>query len=332
VRVKDDSPMDQSEKTRAGTSVTWSSIYVSAGFFLSGVISALFLFDMKDTPASFTPLDLIGFSLSVALSGASIVLALAAMSSSRASEDALTRRSDESIRLQNEVFLKTTEALAKIESSTGVTEKRIEDIIAGRVGAIAESVAESTLKGGKPVSEKELQARVQEAIQQAVSPAGNLAPEVRAERMAKLAEVRRQRQLNESEYLQKHEALLQGLAGSGGLKALRLGHGDVQEEGPEKFDALYRLNSGKKVWLSTFRSNTDTSEVSEFFIGLPKLLSDVEVEKLFIVLFGVKEEVEAAVKEVISAFKDELSRKIFVTNTPDPDAVLLEAKRSLGLS
>lgn len=73
---------------------------------------------------TFSTPELINFVLSVLLSGASIFLAITAIALGRFSEQAIINRSDESIRLQNEVFQKTTEALQRIESSTGVTEKR----------------------------------------------------------------------------------------------------------------------------------------------------------------------------------------------------------------
>src|SRR5262249_30079304 len=92
-------------------------------------------------PLTFSTPELINFVLSVLLSGASIFLAIAAIALGRFSEQAIIDRSDESIRLQNEVFQKTTDALQRIESSTGVTEKRIEDIISGRVGDLSQRAA-----------------------------------------------------------------------------------------------------------------------------------------------------------------------------------------------
>ncbi len=69
-------------------------------------------------PLTFSTPELINFVLSVLLSGASIFLAIAAIALGRFSEQAIIDRSDESIRLQNAVFQKTTDALQRIESST----------------------------------------------------------------------------------------------------------------------------------------------------------------------------------------------------------------------
>jgi len=55
---------------------------------------------------SFSTPELINFVLSVLLSGASIFLAIAAITLGKFSEQAMIQRSDESIRLQTEVFQK----------------------------------------------------------------------------------------------------------------------------------------------------------------------------------------------------------------------------------
>ena len=92
-----------------------------AGYFTSNVIANANAVNVY----TFSTPDLINFILSVLLSGASIILAISAISLGKVSEQAMIQRSDESIRLQNEVFLKTTEALQRIESSTGVTENEL---------------------------------------------------------------------------------------------------------------------------------------------------------------------------------------------------------------
>jgi regulator of protease activity HflC (stomatin/prohibitin superfamily) len=97
----------------------------------------------------FNTLGLLGFVLSILFGGASIVLAFTAINLGKSSEQMMIERSEKSIELQNEVYIKTTEALKKIESSTGVTEKRIEDIIAGRVGDIASRLVDDKIVTGK---------------------------------------------------------------------------------------------------------------------------------------------------------------------------------------
>ena len=155
--------MPEQTLTNKAWTITYKQIGVIVLSFSLGLISALLLKNAGTTQAStFTTTELVGFVLSVIVSGASMVLAVAAIALGRASEQAVVTRSDESIRLQNEVFTKTTEALQRIEASTGVTEKRIEDIIAGRVGDISHQIAEMASKGGKqsPKDFKELEENI----------------------------------------------------------------------------------------------------------------------------------------------------------------------------
>jgi len=124
----------------------WTISYKHVGIivfsFSLGLIGALLISNSQSaSTTSFSTTELIGFVMSVILSGASIVLAISAIALGRSSERAVIDRSDESIRLQNEVFVRTNEALQRIEASTGVTEKRIEDIITGRVGDISQKIA-----------------------------------------------------------------------------------------------------------------------------------------------------------------------------------------------
>ncbi len=106
------------------------------------VISTL----LSQRQISFSVVSLISFVFTIALGSAAIILATITIMLSRYAEDALIRRSDEGIKLQNEVFVRTSEVLSKIQASTGVTEKRLEDIISGRTTPIVqEAVAKSKL-------------------------------------------------------------------------------------------------------------------------------------------------------------------------------------------
>jgi len=150
--------------------------YKQLGFllisFLSGIVATLLFINASfPTMTSFKTLDLIGFTLSVVLSGASIVLAFAAINLGKNFEIILMNRSDESIRLQNDVYIKTTEALNRIESSTGVTEKRIEDIISGRAGDLSQKIAESTKQGAGP---KEIEEQIKQSFRESLDEGLNL--------------------------------------------------------------------------------------------------------------------------------------------------------------
>ena len=154
----------------------WAVSYKQIGLiifvFMLGIISALLLSNAQTgTPTTFTTTELIGFVLSVILAGAAIVLAISAITLGKSSEQAVIKRSDESIRLQNEVFTKTTEALQRIESSTGVTEKRIEDIISGRAGEISRELAEITIRDRKvlPDDARKLEENIRRSIMHSVT-------------------------------------------------------------------------------------------------------------------------------------------------------------------
>lgn len=115
--------------------------------FLIGLVAGLVINKLLGPEQiSFSTVALISFVFTVALGASAIILAVITIVLSRNAEDALIRRSDEGIRLQNNVFVRTSEVLSKIQASTGVTEKRLEDIIAGRtVPLVQEAVAKSKL-------------------------------------------------------------------------------------------------------------------------------------------------------------------------------------------
>lgn len=129
------------------TTIRVSVIVTTAVAFTIGILTTLLLLRIiQPLPEFFSASSLIVFIFGIALSAAAIVLSVAAISLGKASEQAMIERSDESIRLQNEVFARTTDALQRIKSSTGVTEKRIEDIISGRAGAISDRIVDRLLE------------------------------------------------------------------------------------------------------------------------------------------------------------------------------------------
>src|ERR1044071_904340 len=82
--------------------------------FLLGIIIAFMAQNLLQSETiTFSTTSLISFLFGIALSAASTILAIAAISLGKASERVMIERSDASIRLQNEVFLKTTQALAR---------------------------------------------------------------------------------------------------------------------------------------------------------------------------------------------------------------------------
>lgn len=131
---------DKTEKpVKAPKSISYGKLGGFVLVFVVGVVVTLiFQNAIKIESITFSTVSLVSFLFSVVLAGASIFLAITAIALGKASEQAMIHRSDESIRLQNQIFTKTTDALARIESSTGVTERRVEDIISGRIGNISQ--------------------------------------------------------------------------------------------------------------------------------------------------------------------------------------------------
>lgn len=254
---------------------------------------------------SFSTTELIGFILSVVLSAASIVLAIAAIWLGKISELSMVRRSDESIRMQNEVYIRTTEALNRIESSTGVTEKRIEDIIAGRAGDISHKIAELTSgKGGlsrdPEVLEREIK-RIIEGTQTARS------EEEETKRRAAIV-ARRDR------YRRFHQSVLTAFANKPGLVAKKLGDGESGGEGQALFDVVATL-SGTTIGVSAFSGqvNAETPSFAKYLISVARALQSGEVGHVYIA-FDIPSESAEAVKlgisEALSVYKGDLQSKV----------------------
>ena len=129
--------------------------------FILGLIAVNFLSDnqMRCSTASIG-----SFVCTGAVGAAAIILAGITIVLSRSAEDALVKRSDEGIRLQNEVFVRTSEVLSKIQASTGVTEKRLEDIISGRTAVIAEKTFEKSFPSGEGELSKESEDRLKKSL------------------------------------------------------------------------------------------------------------------------------------------------------------------------
>jgi hypothetical protein len=194
--------------------------------------------------------DLISFVFTVALGAASIILAIITIVLSRKAEDALIRRSDEGIRLQNDVFVRTNEVLSRIQSSTGVTEKRIEDIISGRTNIIAQEVLDKSLHG-KP----ELRGPAFDKLRQdlADSLRSELVPLVRGEPSTALKRLKdmeeRQKALSQTreEWREYRTAVVTALQCLPNMQLISEAQGSLSADEPEKFwDAVFQI-SGRKI-------------------------------------------------------------------------------------
>jgi len=209
---------------------------------------------------SFSTPDLLGFLFGVAVAAASTVLAIAAILLGKSSEYAMIQRSDESIRLQNEVFVKTTDALARIESSTGVTEKRIEDIISGRAGEVSQAIAERiTTEGGRVGSRATLANEIRESLLKEFSRTTTLDMREQQKREAKEAEEA------EEKYRRFQASTLAEIANSRTVTCEKIGDGTYTSKGLDLFDGVF-VDNGKRIGVSMFSSTKTAPDRFEHFV------------------------------------------------------------------
>lgn len=222
-------------------------------------------------PLTFSTPELINFTLSVLLSGASIFLAIAAISLGRFSEQAITQRSDESIRLQNEVFQKTTDALQRIESSTGVTEKRIEDIISGRVGDISQKIARiATEKQGESNLEEQIKKSIYEALRDEGMSTRLTWDRLINERAPHASSDDRERK--KRDYYRMSTEFMQALSMRDDLKALRMSTGNANADGDEKYDGIFLTKDGVRVGIIDWAPVHDEETIRK---GITLALTDL---------------------------------------------------------
>lgn len=271
-------------------------------------------------PLTFSTPELINFVLSVLLSGASIFLAIAAIALGRFSEQAIIDRSDESIRLQNEVFQKTTDALQRIESSTGVTEKRIEDIIAGRVGDLSQRAARIATEA-PDAKGKDMEELIRKSLYEALREEGVLprhrylgAPDFGVPPILQTP-----MDPNREVYRQNSTAFLQALSLRRDLKALKIGRGDVSGVGDDALDGIYQQMDGMRLGIIDFAPHHSKSLISRGITAALRALHDGHVNKIFVVFYGPKEEIEPTFNDAVSLANPELKSKISLVICPPQD-------------
>lgn len=301
----------------------WSISYKQIGIiivsFVLGLIVALLLSNSQGNMSSnFTTTELIGFVMSVILSGASIVLAIAAIALGKSSEQAVINRSDQSIRLQTEVFTKTTDALQAIKSSTDVTEKRIEDIISGRAGDLSKQIAElasdETVSGNIDV--RELEEKIKKSLTQSFEKREPSEVE-REERIKRRAEMKFRRE----QYEKHHDALLYALANKPEVKIEKLGHGtpSTDSDPKERYDAIFTKN-GVKTAISTFMPVESERMMDrgyrEVLQALAAPLKNENISKLYLVQFEGHDPKwdNKSLMEAIGLMKQDIASRIDVVN------------------
>ncbi len=226
-------------------------------------------------------------------------------------------RSDESIRLQNEVFVRTTDALQRIESSTGVTEKRIEDIISGRVGDLSHQIAEIASEGGiRGASKyKELEEAIRETITQSIKQEPSDAnPRKSAEQRKKFLDRRREKRMQlEVEYKAIHEELMVALSNRDDLKIAKAPqHADMDGKGLEFFDAVFRKDD-INIGVNTFRAETNKLTLQATMLSVANEIREKTIDVYLGVLFDGESSLVEELNKTKEAMSNEYSSKIFIT-------------------
>jgi acyl-CoA hydrolase len=279
---------------------------------------------------TFSTPELINFVLSVLLSGASIFLAIAAIALGRFSEQAIVQRSDESIRLQNEVFQKTTDALQRIESSTGVTEKRIEDIISGRVGDLSQKIARIATET-QDTEGKDVEPAIRKALYETLREEGIL-PRRPDPTMTSVDSILRARTEDESKdkYNRMSTAFMQALSLRNELKAVKMGRGTVGKSGDDLYDGLYLRSDGTRIGIVDFAPHHQPELITRGIIGALRDLQNGNVAKVYVVFYGPKSSIEQVFEDAVSIADPELKKRISLVICPPEQISDIAGKLSVS--
>jgi hypothetical protein len=303
--------------------------------FLIGALGVLLAqnFAVAET-TTFSTASLISFLFGIALSAASTVLAIAAISLGKTSEHAMIERSDASIRLQNEVFTKTTEALARIESSTGVTEKRIEDIISGRAGELSHAIAERLGATGtaRGKSREMLEQEIRESL------IGQLSESRVAQAREKVELQERIKEANKR-YRAFQNDLLIGIASSQAGKCEKIGDGNFGAAGQELFDSVICIGSDR-IGVSAFsvQPGLSSDHLRNFglFLGAAvKEIASGSFHRVIVALDGSANpdgRYRKTMRETFAPMRPEIAERIELIEAPDGAAVQLVVDRLRILS
>lgn len=276
---------------------------------------------VKGEVIHFSTIELISFVVTLLLSSASLVLAVMAINLGKSSEKLMLQRNDETFKLQNEVFTKTIEALSRIESSTGVTEKRIEDIISGRAGDLAERL----------VNDKIVTLQDKEALQEEIK--NSLSKELSsAERkIQEEKDHQRRKSINEAteRYNNFKDQLLLALSNNDNTKTLKIGEGKFRGEKEEIVDGLFAIN-GNKIGICTFSGEAILSDrfiqsLNPFINRLATEIASKTFNKVFLVFDSETEttkKYEVELLKLTSVMKEEITNNIQMVVGNNPDVII----------
>lgn len=302
-----------SRTPRAPASISYRQLSLLLLAFIAGAVVVLLVENhVEGGGITFSTVSLIGFLFGIVLSGASTVLAIAAISLGKASEQAMIERSDQSIRLQNEVFVKTTDALSRIESSTGVTEKRIEDIVAGRAGTLSHRLAEAlgSAEFERAKDPKALEKRIRESLLAELGSPADGDPKAQADAAARRA-------TEMKAYREFQTAVLLRLANSKELVAEKIGDGRFDSAGDNLVDGVFTVGD-QRVGVCAFGLRNSLGLRPSFGSLMMKLIGELGNNTFTRVVLAFdgklveKDPYRRAMEKALAVAKSELGARIQV--------------------
>jgi|GEM_PF-4222498 hypothetical protein len=278
------------------------------GFFVAILVALLFQSMLKNASLTLSTVDLLNLVFSSALSVSSIFLAITAIILSKRSEEIIINRATESRDLQSTLFTRTIEVLARIESSSGINEKRIDDL--------SRQLADLPKHAGQ---------NREEEIRKIVRT--NLLPESSVTSPRASTQFFEQESKKEEEFKSK---VVLGVANIDKVSIERMGEGDVNGEGDDLVDSIYSID-GKRFTVSTFYIKgdneidyLDNETLQSYLLSLAKRISDGAYVKAFLVfnkLQAADSDFEKIYKEFIQVTDAKVNSKINIIAGPPEEIV-----------
>lgn len=301
--------------------IHYSYLVVFLAAFILGIIAILVGKNYINSEViNFSTLDLINFIFSIALSASSIVLAITAIILGKSSEQAIIKQSIESKDLQNEISTKTIEVLSRIESSTGINEKRIDDI--------SRKIADLPRHTGANRENE-----IREIMRRDLLPVHGNSQRVKDREKLMIEEKKKEEGFK--------NAILTGIANIEKVIAEKIGEGEFDRSGNELVDGVFSLNE-KKFSISTFYIEEsdgifdlfDEDTFRDYFLSLSRELSSGTFSKAFF-CFNKKIEEDlkfmSLYKDSISPLKEEVKSGLIIISGTSMD-LITKIKKQLKLS
>jgi F0F1-type ATP synthase assembly protein I len=306
----------KSEKTPATVRVDFLTSLLIA--FVSGVLVVGFALGWTSQKTSLDPLELISFTLTVLLSGASIVLAISAIGLGRSSEQTIMQRSDDGLHLQMQIFKDTQDALSRIETSTGVTKERIDDLLAGKAGPLAQALATEMAPGkSRRMSEDRVKEVLERVVRGSSSSDGVLSPEFQ--------HAQREAQAAHKAYSSFMETFLLEMVNEDAYSTIKVGEGSFGETGNDLFDGVFRKGD---LFFATPTFSTSEHLKEHQFDGFDQYVHDVgkwvseESNRIAIFVFDAAGDLYPKYKELFEGtsklLNESISKRLYLVQGAMP--------------